>query len=416
MESLKKAKERAESYLYRIIDQKWNRFVRSDNRKLPKHYYEEIDWPLRFEAYSYLGNKYKNKINSFAVELRELWNEWVELNKKGLLGSKEIFWPTVHEVIGSIDPDRNEVRFSDNELWNHISMFRAREILRIGGYEAYFNEAKKRIRDALTSKPHLSLSGSVIESLESFVRSPLLKSKISDYLRAIARKLSEDEELVFNFLNSWGQAKIAFLLCFGNFGSDLLDSAKRVTMELIDEQAKNGSFENNLRETCLCASTIHYMKLDSSNSICNKAIDYILKRQNKKGYWDSFLGRSSRRYSTGRNVLSTVVVLETLDLITNEKPLPIWVEKAKPSDIYQKQKPSRVQTIVHFKTPEGINWRDISIYFMSEEAVQIRAGNASEGRGKMYQAAEGKVHPERKKIKTAVHLETFEQQFRSYSI
>ena len=52
---------------------------------------------------------------------------------------------------------------------------------------------------------------------------------------------------------------------------------------------------------------------------------------------------------------------------------------------------------------------------------------------KMYQAAEGKVHPERKKVKTAVHaifellhrvealrsagyLETFEQQFRSYSI
>ena len=51
----------------------------------------------------------------------------------------------------------------------------------------------------------------------------------------------------------------------------------------------------------------------------------------------------------------------------------------------------------------------------------------------MCRTAEGKVHPERKKIKTAVHatfellhrvetlrsagyLETFEQQFRSYSI
>ena len=78
--------------------------------------------------------------------------------------------------------------------------------------------------------------------------------------------------------------------------------------------------------------------------------------------------------------MSTVVVLETLDLITNDKPLPIWVEKAKPSDIYQIQKPSRVQPIVPFRTPKGIKWRDISIYFTSEEVVQIRAGNASEGR------------------------------------
>lgn len=398
MKNLKKAKEKAENYLYRIIKQTWDNFFKNEKQEpgIPvlvkwvgrpprtirikmkrMDYFDLMNWPLRFEAYSYLWHRYKNKINSFARELRELWDEWIELSKKGLFGSERIFWSTANESFNTINLDRKKTRFG-NEIESHISMFRAKEILRIGGYEPYFDEAKKRIKDALTSKPRLSLSGPVFQSLESFVRSPLLKSKISDYLRAIARKLSEDEERFFKWSNSWCQAKIAFLLCFGNFGSDLLDSAKSFTMKLIDEQAKNGSFENNLNTTCLCASTIHYMKLDSSNSICNKAIDYILEAQNKEGYWNFFSGGFSligyRRYSTDWNVLSTVIVLETLDLITNDKPLPIWALEAEPEDISRFHKHPRIQIDKPLSVPGGINWSDISIWFISPEEVEVRAG------------------------------------------
>ena len=400
MKNLEKAKERAENYLYRIIEQNWDSFVKNGIPVLiksvgrpprtirikmePVDHFELMNWPLRFEAYSYLGNKYRKKIRNFAIELRELWNEWIELSKKGLFGSKEIFWSTENEALNTINLDRKKTRFPGSQIESHISMFRAKEILEIGGleiggYEPYFNKAKKRIRDALTSKPGLSLSGPLIESFESFVRSPLLKSKISDYLRAIARKLSEDEELVFDpFLTAYDYAKIAFLLCFGNFGSDLFNSAKRVMLDLIDEQAKNGSFKNNLNTTCLCASAIHYMKLDPSNSICSKAIDYILKEQNKEGYWDFFSARFSligyRRYSTDWNVLSTVIVLETLDLITNDKPLPIWALEAEPEDISRLHKHPRIQIDKPLSAPGGINWSDVSIWFISPERVEVRAG------------------------------------------
>ena len=399
MKNLEKAKERAENYLYRIIEQKWDSFVKNGIPVLikwvgrpprtvrikmkPIDYFELMNWPLRFEAYSYLGNKYIKKIRNFNTELKKLWNEWIELSKKGLFGSKEIFWSTENEALNTINLDRKKTRFPGNEIESHISMFRAKEILGIVGYEPYFNEAKKRIRDALTSKPHLFLNRLVIQSLESFVRSPLLKSKISDYLRAVARKLSEDEEPILIFSTSHDQAKIAFLLCFGNFGSDLFDSAKRVMMELIDKQAKNGSFENNLNTTCLCASAIHYMKLDPLNSICSEAIDYILKEQNKEGYWDFFSDRFSKigygRYSTDWNVLSTVIVLETLDLITNDKPLPVWVPEENHYFQDRDKQPSRVHTIIPFPIPQDAFWGDVYIRFLDCEKVEIRVLEKSYG-------------------------------------
>lgn len=381
MENLKKAKERAEDYLYRIIEQKWSGIVNDDKRKLAKNYYKEMDWPLRFEAYSYLGNKYKSNVNSFAVELRELWNEWIKLNKKSLLGSEKFFWPSVYEIDMPIGSGGNVARLPGNEIGNHVSMFRVKEILRIGGFDSYFNEVKKRLIEILFSNPNISLNVNVIRNLWNFVRSPSLKFELSDHLKVIALKLMEHKDFVFHDLTPTSQGKFAFFFCFSNVRSDLFDSIKKAALKLNDEQAENGSFEDNVLTTCLCASTIRHMKLDLSNSVCSKAIDYILKNQNQKGYWDSFLcGFSFQGYSTDWNVLSTVVVLETLDLLTNDKPLPIWVEKAKLSDIHNKQKSLRLQPIIHFKTPEGINWHDVSIRFVSEESVQIRAGSASEGR------------------------------------
>lgn len=379
MENLKKAKERAESFLCRIILQKWNSFVKKN--KKPLDYWETIDWSLRFEAYSYLGYRNKKNIEKFAIEIRNVWDEWIELNNKGHIGSEKIFWPTVYKIMRSRGSGGNEERFHGNEIESHVSMFRAKEILRIGGYEAYFNEAKKRIIDILFSKPHLSLSGFDMRTLRFILRSSFLKFALSDYLKVIALKLIESEDFVLNVLTPRFQGWYTFYLCFGNFGSDLIDSAKKTALKLINEQDKNGSFDNSVLATCQCASTIHYMKLDRSNSVCNRALDYILKEQNKEGYWDFLWSWTQLRgYNTDWNILSTVIALETLDLITDDRPLPIWFERIEPFDTYQKQKHSRIQPVVSFKTPKGINWHDVSIRFISEESVQIRAGSASEGR------------------------------------
>ena len=385
MKNLKEAKERAENYLYRIIEQKWDRFVKNDKRKPPKHYYEEMDWSLKFEAYSYLGNKYKNKVNSFAIELRELWNEWVELNKKGLLGREKIFWPTQYYLDASdFEPHEFNGIYPGSETEIYISMFRVKEILGIGGFNIYFNEAKKRIENILFSEdniislwiPYTKIGRRPdIRIISQIVRSPFLKFELSDLLKVIALKIIEDEDFKSFNLPLSCQATFVFFLCFGNFGSDLFDKAKKVISELIDKQAKNGSFGDDVKITCLCASAIHSTKLDRSNSVCSKALDYILRKQNKEGYWDFlFGGLSSPGYSTDWNVLSTVVVLETLDLITNDKPLPIWALEAEPEDISRLHKHPRIQIDKPLSVPGGINWSDISIWFISPEEVEVRAG------------------------------------------
>lgn len=375
MEEIRQAKAKAFIYLLKIIDQKWNSLI--DNyEKLKDYYWEVIDWPLKFEAYSYFANKDESKKNYFAIELRSLWTEWKELSKKGHIGSEKIFWPSVYEVI--ID----EKLCPGNEFENHISMFRAKEILGIGGFETYFNEAKEKIKKILLEK-HPPYWFDDYRITWQIVRSPILRLELSDYLKVVYLKIRENRKfkvlLTFDEENDFDvsqyQAMCVFFLCFSNLGAEPIELAKKAASNLIDKQEENGSFGSDMLSTCLCASSINFTNVDPSNSVCSKAINYILMSQDKEGYWDFFFGEGETW-----NILSTVIVLETLDLITSDKPLPLWAEKTKPLDSIQKQKSPRVQPVPPFKTPKGINWYDVSIRFISEEVVQLRAGSASEGR------------------------------------
>lgn len=391
MENLEKAKERAENYLYRIIEQKWDKpgipvLIKSTGRpprtiriKMKRmDYFELMNWSLRFEAYSYLGNKYRKKIRSFARELRELWNEWIELSKKGLIGSETIFWPDklhFYEIC-----EEGIVSSPVFEIERHISMFRAKEILGIPGFDPYFNEAKKRIIEMLYSYPFGFLSENDAGIIWQVVRSPFIKSEISEHLKVTALRIIDDTPLESGYSPiyqspTFHKASSVFFLCFGFSGNEFLDLAKKDISQLIDKQEKNGSFGFDVLTTCLGASSIHFTKLDWSESVCDKAVEYILEKQNKEGYWDFLFGENiSHGDRTDWNVLSTVIALETLDFITNDKPLPIWALEAEPEDISRLHKHPRIQIDKPLSAPEGINWSDVSIWFISPEEVEVRAG------------------------------------------
>lgn len=391
MEEIKEAKERAETFLNNVITQKWDISVSSFGLKFPFNHFEEgWDWPIRFEAYSYLGHRHRERIPDFATELRTLWNKWTELdNMAPSLKREKIFWPPLYDIVDYDKPEQRAWKFFGNEIESHISMFRAREVLGLVGYDAYFEEAKDRIVAILFSVPPISLSIDDARIIWQIVRSPLLKSELSTYLKASAEEIIKkpiDELVSFKvdrgvrppsslfFLKVW----TTFFLCFGDFGDKFFDYAKKVSKELIDKQKSDGSFNDSLLGTCLSASIIHAIKVDSG-SVCNIAIKYILKEQKKEGYWRFLSGWSLLQDTTAFDVLSTVIVLETLDLITDDEPLPIWAEEAKPIDISKKQVSSRVQPTVPFNITEAINWHDVTIRFLSEEAVHIRAGSVSGG-------------------------------------
>ncbi|GAI89081.1 unnamed protein product, partial [marine sediment metagenome] len=88
---------------------------------------------------------------------------------------------------------------------------------------------------------------------------------------------------------------------------------------------------------------------------------------------------SSHGDSTDWNVLSTVIVLETLDLITNDEPLPIWVPEEKHYFHDMDKQPLRVHTIIPFPIPQDASWGGVYIRFLDCENVEIRVLEKSYG-------------------------------------
>ena len=69
MEEVKKAKEKAEEFLLGTIKLKWENRLSKIKQEISREYFEMVDWPLRFEAHSYLGNRYEDKKKSFVEDL-----------------------------------------------------------------------------------------------------------------------------------------------------------------------------------------------------------------------------------------------------------------------------------------------------------------------------------------------------------
>ncbi|GAH42925.1 unnamed protein product, partial [marine sediment metagenome] len=227
------------------------------------------------------------------------------------------------------------------------------------------------------------------------VRSPFLKSEISEHLKVMALRIIDDTP--FRYLTGFAElvesgyspisqsptflkTSSVFFLCFGFSGNELLDLAKKDISQLIDKQEKNGSFSFDVLITCLSASSIHFTKLDWSGSVCDKAVEYILDKQNKEGYWDFLFGESkSHGDRTDWNVLSTVIALETLDFIKDDKPLPIWVPEEKHYFHDMDKQPLRVHTISPFPIPQDASWGEVYIRFLDYENAEITVLEESYG-------------------------------------
>ncbi|GAI93754.1 unnamed protein product, partial [marine sediment metagenome] len=90
-------------------------------------------------------------------------------------------------------------------------------------------------------------------------------------------------------------------------------------------------------------------------------------------------GWSLLQDTTAFDVLSTVVVLETLDLITDDEPLPIWVPK-KEAVLISDRKTKKDKTIMQFPTPKGTTWDKVTFCFLSNKAAELEAGDEREGK------------------------------------
>lgn len=382
MEEIRKAKERSEKYLHKVVNESWNNLV-----NIEKDEHIPLEWPLLFDAHVYLGNKYKKLIPEFAIKIRNLWlnwSKWYESKDKGY-EKFNFFWPVLDDFLIPINHESAE---SDegHEIETHIVMFRAKENLKIIGFDKYFNEAKRRLGELLIKDQ--SYAEKKIRILWQTIRSSYLSMLLQDYMKTITLKLFEDKninEIYKNennnlFSNAIFLSKMSFFLTISKYEKKYYDAALNILKKLMDIQHENGSFFNDILSTCLIISALEISNLDSLKIVSARAIDWLLNKQTPIGNWPH--PRISWSYDTPElDVLSTVLVLETIDLVTNSKVSPIWAEKlimSKPA--IKERKYSRVKTIVPFKIPEGINWNDITIRFVSEEVVQIRAGSASEGR------------------------------------
>jgi len=378
-----KAKEKAERYLNEIVDKSLDNIVNSEN-------YEEIPegWPLQLEAYIYLGHKYKNLTNDLSTKVRNLWLNWADFyeRKTQRYGRYNFFWPTCEEFTIMVSHEDFD---TDVGHWIecHMAMFRAKENLNIVGFNKYFNEAKRRL-GSLLIEFDVFTNYRKNRILWQIARSPNLCMMLQDYLGTVSNRLLEEERLRKicdlerkDFKNNIHfLIRASFFLVLFNEKDEFINISKKILVRLADEQERNGSFLNDIISTCIAISALNISNIDSSGIISDKAIKWLLNEQKDEGYWKA-RGPSWSYDLPEFDVLSTVFVLETIDIITNNKVLPIWAEGSTISEpVIQKRKYSRIKPIHPFKTPAGVNWHDITIRFISEEVVQIRAGSASEGR------------------------------------
>ena len=399
MSDLPEAKKRAIDFLLDSIKQPWG---------LEPH---DND-PLRFEAFVYLANKGIISKSEWGGKIKNIWDSWID-NKACSQPSRRWFWPAKKEKV-FIDEFRDEwlatreplaplveegvnappenvsvqgdrmvpgreftdvcdpsIHISQSSfiIENHLSMFRTREVFSIPGYSEAFEQVKKVLRKILRDL-HVDPYDEGKRLVWQIMRSPFLRKALKNSLLAAQVIIEENmdvDESIFGILPE----NIFFNLC-ANLEDDHFRIAKSFLNKEISKQSKNGSFFEDEIKTCLFICSIHLSGIDPNGIISNPAIAWLENVQKENGRW-----QFESRYKDSRNLINkqedtfvTVLVLETLDLISNNKPLPIWAENVIPTQPSSKGSHS----ISHLlNIPTGIKWGDVSITFISEESVEIRA-------------------------------------------
>ncbi|MFX0205461.1 MAG: hypothetical protein ACFFDT_05700 [Candidatus Hodarchaeota archaeon] len=384
-ESIIKAKEKAENFLSKTIEENWNNEGRLEKAKLEPVPYKEL--PLQFEAYAYLAHRHNELIPKLANKLRSIWLYWIEWKKQDKGKPSEIFWPALETDILSVSDPTSEY-FQGFELESHVAMFRAMEILKIRGFEAYFSLAERRLRDFLMVK-YTNFYYLDLRDIWQIVRSPTVQMLLKESIEMYAVKFIEIIKTT-NFAETYNGlmeehisdadfvAQMIFFLLMSKLSDEYSNIVKTAVLKFLTYQKNDGSFEHDLQTTFLCAKSIHLTKVDPSAIACNKVLKWLLSTQNKDGSWDHWRYLCAERGIEWR-ILATVIVLETIDLITNNKPLPLWTMKAIP-EISLEKKQTRLQPIKPFPTPPGTSWYDVSIRFLSNETAELIAKGEREGK------------------------------------
>ncbi|MGA2363413.1 MAG: hypothetical protein ABSG73_13255 [Candidatus Aminicenantales bacterium] len=419
------SKTRGEEFLFRVIEEKFEGTVETVRKRREKDIDAEIDeiidWPIRLEAYAYLGNKHKELVPKLSQELRALWDTWISLMEESDVPDKRVFWPITDVESVPINPFvLQELRANGTaSFWEapdaaiecHVAMFRVKETLGIGGYERYFNNAREMMGNLLINK-HLFDDSTNRRILWQISRSPSLRNGLKEQMRLVAPQIkkiiAEQAEEVSDMIRTikdegiddpdalvgkrmydvdfW--AEIGFFLALNDLGKEMNDLVKMHAENLIDQKYPNAGFHDRVDTTCLALSMLKLVDADPSMSASISALGWLLKQQSDEGFWTAE-NLSDRPFGHVDNiifkdalipykVLPTVMVLETIDLVRNLQPLPIWSPRGG-SSIFRRD--SRLQAIVPFPTPEGATWDMVRIRILSsKEAAELRIGDVQEGR------------------------------------
>lgn len=386
MADLAEAKKNAIDFLLESIDKSWA--SKPDDND-----------PLRFEAHLYLAHRRKISKSEWGEKIKKIWDNWIrarQLHAQSLIFPGEArpiprerwFWPSIDGYCIDVgDPDNADWE-TGFDIENHLAMFRTREVFLLPGYTEYFIRAKRELGKILRShRPFYFHEEERL--LWQIVRSPFLRTTLKDSLRALAQGIIEEKigiienelMVVDDSLSQITPADIFFLLTT-NLEDDYFHLAKFfLARDINHRQRGDGSFScremapfvsgrEDVIETCLYLCSICLSGIDPNGSVSNPAIGWLMNLQKENGSWQYCWRWSNNKKITGEDIFLTVFVLETLDLITNDKPLPIWAKNVAPTQPSLKG----AQSIGHLLTvPEGIKWGDVSIIFISEEAVEIRA-------------------------------------------
>jgi hypothetical protein len=433
------AKQRAEAFLFKAIEEKWNEIVKDTN----SIEYRDVGtaWPLRFEAYAYLAHLHKELIPRFSTELKGLWSEWINMRAADEPKKRRIFWeledifplPTIPKkriFLKGIFLRKKAKELVDKmaqtpevDIDSLVAMFRATEILGIRGFEKHFaNASKTLVRWLMVNDVFAGISHRIIWQINrsSFLReslndpinqtiAPQVKQKISDYESEYKKHVEELKQsgicdtLVHLFeadINFWAEA--GFFRSLNNPGIEPDDTIKKIAVNLLERQNENGSFDDDLLTTCLAASCIHLTNIGlSRNAATKKAIEWLSQHQDSNGSWSSEPLESSPDLNIPRiqnrnywiplmrtavpyifektiedQIQTTVIVLETIDLLCGIEPQPIWSAKAAPpakkpgEDLKQGFSPL---------IPPGTEWNQVIIECINEEYVFMTAGDKKLG-------------------------------------
>jgi hypothetical protein len=377
MSGLQEAKKNAIDFLLKSIEE-------------PYHAIPNDNDPLGFEAHLYLAHRGLISKSEWAEKIKKIWDDWIEDregppiydNEERLLNpGRRYFWPSIEKhAFDGVDPD-SVIWEPGFDIENHLAMFRTKEVFHLPGYSDCFRRAKRELDMKLSPLPDISRSGEDHRLLWQIMRSPFLRSVLKDSLRGVAGRFMDAEVAIGTMVPVFGpKAEVylpitpadIFFLLVTNLEARYFDQAKLYLDRDFQRQKRDGSFDDDVIETCLNLCSISLSGIDPNGDITNPAISWLIGKQREDGKWQ-YLGIEdiiNTDEIKREDVFLTVFVLETLDLIANDKPLPIWATNTAPTRPSLKAFQGLGPLL---SVPEGMKWGDVSITFISEEAVEIRA-------------------------------------------